>query len=71
MIAEYATEHDFAKWRSQAESMSLASLRYTVKDCREAEACMRGWNPVKEGFYSDQACTFGDELRRRRALTHS
>lgn len=71
MIAEYATEHDFAKWRSQAESMSLAALRFTTQDCRQAEAAMRGWNPVKEGFYSDQAATYGDELRRRRSLTHS
>ena len=65
MIAEYATEHHFAKWRTQADSMSTACLRYTIKDCREAEAAMRGWNPIKEGFYSDQAATFGDELRRR------
>jgi hypothetical protein len=66
MIAEYATPADFEKWRARAETMSLAELRYTAKDCREAEAAMRGWNPIKEGFYSDQAATYGDELRRRR-----
>ena len=26
---------------------------------------MRGWNPVKEGFYSDQAATYGMELNKR------
>ena len=26
---------------------------------------MRGWNPEKEGFYSDQAATYGMELRKR------
>ena len=65
MLNEYATAEDFAKWRAQAERMTNACLRYTVADCRQAEAAMRGWNPIKEGYYSDQACTFGDELRRR------
>ena len=68
MNQEYATAEDFAKWRSQAELMTNACLRYTVADCRQAEAAMRGWNPIKEGYYSDQACTFGDELRRRQQL---
>jgi len=26
---------------------------------------MRGWNPIKEGFYMDQASTYGMELNRR------
>ena len=68
MLSEYATAEDFAKWRAQAETMTNACLRYTVADCRQAEAAMRGWNPIKEGYYSDQACTFGDELRRRQQL---
>ena len=45
--------------------MTTAELLYTVRDCQEAEAAMRGWNPVKEGFYSDQASTYGMELTRR------
>ena len=65
MTKEFATPEDFAKWRAQAEAMTTACLIYTAKDCRKAEAAMRGWNPIKEGYYSDQACTFGDELRRR------
>lgn len=71
MPPEYATEQDFATWRARAETMSLAALRFTTQDCRQAEAAMRGCNPVKEGFYSDQAATYGDELRRRRSLPHS
>ena len=70
MIAEYATAEDFARWRSHAETLSISALRYIAQDCRKAEAAMRGWNPIKEGYYADQACTYGDELRRR-TLTNS
>jgi hypothetical protein len=63
---EYATAEDFATWRRKAVTMTISELRYAAKDCREAEAAMRGWNPIKEGYYSDQAATYGDELRRRR-----
>ena len=66
MLTEYATAADFQRWREQAEKMTLAELYYSAADCRRAEYAMRGWNPVKEGYYSDQACTFGDEIRRRK-----
>ena len=65
MIQAYATAEDFNTWETQARTMTAAELRYAAQDCRQAEAAMRGWNPIREGFYSDQACTFGDELRRR------
>ena len=66
MLTEYATPQDFATWEARAKTMSAAELLFTVKDCQKAEAAMRGHNPVKEGFYSDQASTFGMELTRRR-----
>jgi hypothetical protein len=66
MRPEHATPQDFATWETRAKAMSAAELLFTVKDCQEAEAAMRGHNPVKEGFYSDQASTFGMELTRRR-----
>jgi hypothetical protein len=66
MRPEYATAEDFAIWEAKAKTMTVAELLYTVQDCQQAEAAMRGWNPVKEGFYSDQACTYGMELTRRR-----
>jgi hypothetical protein len=62
----YATAEDFTRWSEQAAKMTVAQLHYAAQDCRKAEQAMRGWNPVREGYYSDQACTFGDELRRRR-----
>jgi hypothetical protein len=65
MIAEHATAEDFAKWRRHAETLDLGALRHVVKDCRQAESAMRGWNPAREGFYADQAFTYGDEYRRR------
>ena len=45
--------------------MTVAELLYTVNDCRQAAESMRGWNPIKEGFYMDQASTYGMELNRR------
>jgi hypothetical protein len=62
----HATAEDFTRWSKQAAKMSVAQLQYATQDCRKAEQAMRGWNPVREGYYSDQASTFGDELRRRR-----
>jgi hypothetical protein len=70
MIQDYATPQDFAAWRRQAEQMTVAQLRYVAADCRKAEAAMRGWNPIREGYYADQACTYGDELRRRLSGQH-
>jgi hypothetical protein len=40
-------------------------LNCVIKDCREAQMAMQGWNPEKENYYSDQRMTFSDELRRR------
>ena len=62
----YATASDFARWEAKAKSMTVAELFWSAKDARKAEAAMRGWNPIREGYYSDEACTYGDELRRRR-----
>jgi hypothetical protein len=40
-----------------------------VKDCQEAAQAMHGWNPEREGFYLDQASTFGQELAKRTKRT--
>ena len=61
-----ATASDFLRWEEKARSMTVAELLWSARDCRQAEAAMRGWNPIAEGRYSDEACTYGDELRRRR-----
>lgn len=70
MRPEYATPTDFARWRSHAASCDAVSLHYIIADCRNAATAMRGWNPIKEGYYIDQMCTYADE-RRRRQLSHS
>ena len=61
-----ATAADFTRWEAKARSMTTAELLYSARDARQAEAAMRGWNPIAEGRYSDEASTYGDELRRRR-----
>lgn len=67
MVTEHATAADFASWTERAKGMTVAALLYTINDCRQAAEAMCGWNPIKEGFYMDQASTYGMELNRRKA----
>lgn len=67
MTTDYATAADFTNWSERAKSMTVAELLYTVNDCRQAAKSMVGWNPIKEGFYMDQANTYSMELNRRKA----
>lgn len=64
-MIEYATPQDFARWRSHAETCDIGSLRFIIRDCRQAAENLRGFNPTREGFYEDQAFTYADELARR------
>ena len=66
MIGTYATAEDFANWEAKAKSMTDAELLWSARDARQAEQAMRGWNPIAEGRYSDEASTYGMELTRRR-----
>ena len=64
-IRRHATVEDFQNWERKAASMTDAELLYAARDCRKVEALWRHTDPVVEGFYSDQAATYGTELRRR------
>jgi hypothetical protein len=55
----------WTEWETKAKASTEAELRYIIKDCREAQVAMQGWNAEREGFYSDQAATFAMELNRR------
>jgi hypothetical protein len=68
MIANYATAADFASWEAKAKTMTIAELRWSAQDARRAAEAMRGWNPIAEGRYDDEAHTYGDELRRRQGM---
>ena len=66
-MARHATENDFRNWQEQAQCMTDAELVYAAKDCRAVEALWRGVDGgIVEGFYSDQASTYGMELTKRR-----
>jgi hypothetical protein len=58
---------DWEAYEEKARKMTVAALARAVWDCREAEKAMRGWNPDREGFYSDQASIYSRELRTREA----
>lgn len=65
MITEHATPEHFTRWESHARTLDQYSLRYVIADCHRAAESMRGWNPSREGYYLDQASTYGMELTRR------
>lgn len=66
MTTQTASAQDFATWAADAATKTVDQLHHIIADCRSAEVAMQGWNPVREGFYSDQAATYSDELRLNR-----
>jgi hypothetical protein len=65
MITNHATLADFDRWEAHAKTLDNYSIRYIIKDCQQAAANMRGWNPAREGYYIDQSCTYNMVLTRR------
>ena len=64
-LRRHATAEDFRNWESKAKTMTDAELRYVAAECRQVAFLWRGEDPVVEGFYDDQASTYGTALRRR------
>lgn len=64
-LRRHATVDDFKKWESKAKTMTDSELRYVAAECREIASLWRGHDEVVEGFYDDQASTFGTVLRLR------
>lgn len=67
MIQAHATAEDFAKWEAHAATCSNDSLRYIIKDCLQAAEAMGHGNPIREGYYMDQASTYAAVLKARLA----
>ena len=53
-------------WADHAKNCTDDELAYIVRDCREAQVAMQGWNPEREGYYSDQAATYQMEVMKRK-----
>ena len=66
MITSASTPADFQKWEEHAATLDVDALQYVIRDCIDASIAMRGWNPEREGYYSDQASVYSSELRRRK-----
>jgi hypothetical protein len=62
---EFATPEHFARWEAHAKTCDIYTLKYIIKDCYSAAENMKGFNPIREGFYLDQAATYGMEITRR------
>ena len=58
----------WAAWEANAKICDEGQLKFIIADCRKAQQAMQGHNPEKEGFYSDQAATYSDELRKRKVV---
>ena len=61
-FSKFATPEDFQRWEDHAKVLDCYTLKYIIKDCQSAEKCMRGFDPIREGYYSDQAVTYGMEF---------
>ena len=57
------------EWRNQAKGYTVDQLTFAIRDARQAQVAMSGWNPEREGYYSDMAATYSDELRNRLTKT--
>ena len=64
-LRRHATAEDFQNWESKAKTMTDAELRYVAAECRQVASLWRGHDGIVEGFYDDQASTYGTVLRRR------
>jgi len=49
----------------KAKSMTVSELHYAIQDCNRAADAMRGCDPEREGWYSDERSVYAMELRRR------
>ena len=65
MRPDYALPEDFARWEQHSKTLDCYSLKYIIQDCHKAAENMKGFNHNREGYYIDQACTYGMELTRR------
>jgi hypothetical protein len=63
-MSRYATAEDFTRWEELAAAMTVAQLHYASVDCFATASNWRGVDPILEGFYLDQGCTYAGAMRR-------
>lgn len=56
---------DWNEKERRAREMSDEALLYSIRDCLKASEASKGWNPINEGYYADEAFVYIDELKRR------
>lgn len=65
MLSRHATSEDFTVWAARGAKMTADMLNHVIADCRAAQEAAQTYDPILEGFYSDQAATYADVRRRR------
>ena len=55
-----------ADYMKKVKTLSIEQLKYIIKDCQEAIEAMP--NNPKNGWYADEVCYCGMELKRRETL---
>jgi len=63
-MSRYATAEDFTRWEESAATMTVSQLHYASVDCFATASNWRGVDPILEGFYLDQGCTYAGAMRR-------
>ena len=52
---------DFIKGEEEAKQCDIAAVNHIINECADAREAVRGWNPDKEAYYTDQYWTFSEE----------
>ncbi len=66
-MSQHATAEDFAKWAEKAKSMTDSALIYSARDAFQSARNFDRVDSVVAGRYTDEGCTYRQELSRRRA----
>jgi len=65
MMNRPATAEDFTRWSERAVTMTTESLRWSIGDALAASRAIDGHDPVRSGYYRDEALTYQSELNGR------
>ncbi len=65
MMNRPATAEDFTRWSERAVTMTTDALRWSIADALSASHAIDSHDPVRSGYYRDEALTYQNELNGR------
>ncbi len=68
MMNRPATAEDFTRWNERALTMTTDALRWSITDALAASQAVDGHDPIRAGYYRDEALTYQSELNGREVV---